>query len=206
MAQPPKQILPVLGRKMDTIALISSAIYFLLFIASLGCITSKQCSGEGKTGLTALRIISLVLPMIYFGKLLKDHLQNKDNSNKFQLGILFIYFFLVFIFLCSEAASNFEAAKNINTLALYILPILIFLSFYNTYEMWKDGKTPKSMIYLNLTLSILYYSLFYFSLQYGESMFGEFGSSALNGILIAISIVLVGLFSFRAMKTWKGKE
>ncbi len=196
------QVKGMLGsKKFDAVALTCSTLYFVFFLSSLGCIVSGQCTTEGMTGITAMKIVTLVLPIIFFAKLMLQVIAGENDANvsmaRFQLGVLLAYFFIVFLFLCAQAASNVEAANNINTLALYILPIFVMMSFYSTYEMWKSG-TPKSIIYLNLVLAILYYSLFYFSLEYGGSVFGEFGGNTLNGILMAISIVLIFLFAYRA--------
>jgi hypothetical protein len=200
----------VLGsNKFDTFALMCSTLYFVFFITTLGCIISGKCSAEGMTAVTVLKIVTLILPTILFAKLLLQTIGSESGPNnkltmaRFQLGILLAYFFLVFIFLCAQAAGNTEAVGNINTLCLYILPIFIMASFYSTYEMWQSGGVPKSIIYLNLVLAILYYSLFYFSLELSGSgsgngsVFGEFGNDSLNGILIAIAVALVFLFAYQ---------
>lgn len=194
--------------KLDIAASLCSFLYFIFFITSLGCLISGQCSEQGNTGVTSMKIITLILPMVFFAKLLYDATigeQNNYSMHRFQLGILLAYFFIVFLFMCAQVDNNTEAAKNINTLALYILPIFIIASFYSTYELWKTGGKTRSLLYLNLTLAVLYYSLFYFSLEFNGSVFGDFGGNALNSILIAISIILVFLFLYRACSVYVEK-
>lgn len=118
-----------------------------------------------------------------------------------QLSILVIYFILVFIFLSSELAGDKETAKNTNTVCVFILPILILLSFYNTYDSWMN-KGPRPIVILSMLLSILYYCLFYFSLRYGGSVFGDFGNKSVSGMLMAIGILLVFQFFYVAGLSW----
>lgn len=154
-----------------------------------------------------MRIITLIPPIMYFGLLLYDAVKVKEgfSVSRFQLGMLLTYFFLVFVFLCADFAGNTEAATNTNTVCLFILPIFIILSFYNTYEAWKN-KFAKRIVCLNLSLSILYYCLFYFSMKSNENTFGQFGNKSVNGIIMAVSILLVFQFAYMASRNWQQSD
>ena len=56
--------------RFDKIALTCSAMYFLFFTASVACIQSGQCSSTGTLALTYLKILTLILPVMFFAKLL----------------------------------------------------------------------------------------------------------------------------------------
>jgi hypothetical protein len=192
----------------DWFALTCSVLYFIFFVAFLGCILQdSKCTADGMYGVKLMKIITLIPPIIFFGKLAFTAMtsESKFNTSRFQLGMLLAYFFLVFIFLCSDLAGNTEAAQNTNTLCLFILPIFIIASFYNTYETWKNGG-PKMYTYLYLTLSVLYYCLFYFSMQYGGSTFGQFGNTSVNGVLMAVGILLIFQFAYVASKSWQESD
>jgi hypothetical protein len=189
----------------DWLALTCSVLYFVFFVAFLGCILpGNTCDSEGMKGVKIMKILTLILPIVFFGKLAFQSITSNSqfNTDRFQLGILLAYFFLVFVFLCADFAGDTAAAQNTNTLCLFILPIFIIASFYNTYETWKSG-APKRFVYLYLTLSVLYYCLFYFSLEYGGSVFGQFGGTAINGVLMAIGLLLIFQFAYLASRHWQ---
>lgn len=192
----------------DWFALTCSMLFFIFFAASMGCMVSGQCTSDGMYGLNLMKLITLIPAIIFFAKLLKDSVTTGSafNISRFQLGMLLTYFLFVFIFLCANLAGDATTAANVNTLCLFILPLFIIASFYNTYEMWTGSKTnnmPRHMIYLSLSLSVLYYCLFYFSLQAGGGVFGQMGNSTVNGVLIAVSVLLILQFAYAACMKWK---
>lgn len=186
----------------DWFALTCSAIYFILFVVFLGCFETGKCTAEEVYIVNLLKILFLIPPIIYFIKMTYATITSGIYSIKrSQLSILVIYFILVFIFLSSELAGDKETAKNTNTVCVFILPILILLSFYNTYDSWMN-KGPRPIVILSMLLSILYYCLFYFSLRYGGSVFGDFGNKSVSGMLMAIGILLVFQFFYVAGLSW----
>src|SRR4051812_20864253 len=101
----------IMNPRFDKYAYTSSSIYFFLFAIFLGmAVSGTPYLPGGDTALTALRIIFLVLPIIFFGKLAHGAIvDGKKNMSKYQLILLMVYFVLVFLFLCAQAASNTEA-------------------------------------------------------------------------------------------------
>lgn len=205
--------------KFDAFALTCSALYFIFFASSIGCIITSggptQCVPNTDLALTFLKIIFLIPPLLFFAKLCLQAIfqRNQFTIERFQLGILLAYFVLVFFFLCFYVKALLNGqnpltdpdAQNTNTFCLFVLPIFIIASFYSTYELWKAprDKVPMFLVYLNLTLSVLYYALFYFSLRFGGNSFGQTGNTSINGILLALAIMLIFQFLYAAGANYK---
>ena len=63
---------------------------------------------------------------------------------------------------------------------------------------------PKHLEYTStLALSVLYYSLFYFSLEFGGNVFGQNGGTAVDGILMALGVILIFEFAYCAYNAGK---
>lgn len=184
------------SKKFDAVSLTSSSMYFLILaIYLIFMLTDSITNKKTKDTFNGLRIITLILPIIYFCKL--GYLGLKDkNTNTIQKFLLGIYFLLVVILLSLDIAEGDK--KEYIYAMIYISPLLIITSFYLSYEQWKGG-LPKYVVLLSFFLALLYYTSFYdFLIQSNDYETNK----SIFIIQTIISFILFLLFGYMAYITF----
>lgn len=192
----------IMCKNFDTVSLTSSSAYFvILAIYLIFVLTDSIKDKQTKDIFNGMRIATLILPVIYFAKLGYLGRKNKD-TNTVQKTLLSIYFLLIIILICLDIT---EGDKKQYIYALvYVSPLLIIVSFYLSFEQWKDNK-PKYVLLLSFFLALLYYTSFYDFLITINQNVGEIKKTneSIYIIQTIISFVLFILFGYMAYKNLK---
>lgn len=190
------------GDQFDYTALFSSAVYFLILAILLIMINTNEVNTENSKQFSIALIATLILPIIFFSKLL--YLSDNNSVDRYQKIVLLIFFAVVLID-SIFTIENIETYNKVLYTKMTILPILIFLTFGLGWYGWNKKGVPRTLFLLNILLGCIYVVFYVDAILQVEKTKGEIVTAVVS-IETILSFLLMMVFLYMSYKTFEGKD